>query len=289
MDVGVGVESAASAVERAVQDLGDAVAGCVETPGGVLADALGRAGPVGRWLGGVGAGILNVVGVLVSGAAGIIGGVPAGALRLVGGIATLDRKLVGRGATGIASSVGGAVLLLAGTTLAALQRVVGAERPARPLTPAERVLLRGVFERSVALRDVRLVEGRSGAFGANGRPFTLGNTIYLKDLDLAAHPDVLVHEVVHVWQYQHEGPRYATDALGAQVRYGWAGRGAYDWEAEVARGRTSWGQLNKEAQGSFVQELWASGSSAPGPMADDALRTVRARRSWRLSSRIMAE
>jgi hypothetical protein len=125
-------------------------------------------------------------------------------------------------------------------------------------------------------------------FGTNQRPFTLGNTIYLKGVDLTERPDILVHEVVHVWQYQHEGPRYTTDALGAQLVYGWNGRGAYDWEAELARGRTDWAELNKEAQGAFVQHLWAGKE----PTADHpelgaaALATIQGRRTLRLSSRI---
>ena len=210
---------------------------------------------------------------------------PAGLLRVLGGVVVWDRRLVVRGAAGAGSSIGGAVVLLAGTVVASVQRLVGAEAPARPLSQDERVMLRKVFGDSLAYVNVRIVQGRSGAFGVNQRPFTLGNTIYLKDVDLAERPDVLVHEVVHVWQYQHEGPRYTTDALGAQVLYGYRGRGAYDWEAELARGRTSWTEFNKEAQGSFIQEVWKSGEDHT-PLAVDAAATLRSRRTLRLSGRM---
>ena len=92
-----------------------------------------------------------------------------------------------------------------------------------------------VFGGSVALYNVRIVEGRSGVFGANQRPFTLGNTIYMKRTEPARFADMLVHEVVHVWQYQHLGPRYTAD-LGAQARYGEEGRAPSHWEAGLARG-----------------------------------------------------
>ena len=168
----------------------------------------------------------------------------------------------------------GWVVLLAGRLVASVQRLVGAEARARPLSQAELAMLREVFGDSIAYANIRSVQGRAGVFGVNQRPFTLGNTISLKGVDLTERPDILVHEAVHVWQYQHEGPRYATDALGAQVRYGYRGRGAYDWRAEVARGRTSWTEFNKEAQGSFIQEVWRSGEDDT-PLAVAALAALR--------------
>ena len=161
----------------------------------------------------------------------------------------------------VLSSIGGHVLLIAGRLLARIQRLVGAEARARGLTEAERERLSAVFRESVALDDVRVVEGRSGLFGVNDRPFTLGSTIYLKGVDLTTRFDVLVHECVHVWQYQHIGARYAADALAAQVRYGWRRRGAYDWRAELERGHARWSDFNAEAQGSFIQARWQQGGS----------------------------
>jgi hypothetical protein len=280
------MERVAGAVERVVQVVGDVGAGTFEGAGCAIADGLGRLGGPGRWLGGVLSGLLNVLGAATSGAVGIVGGVLAGIVRLLGGAATLDRGLAGRGAIRIGSSAVGAVVLVGGSAVAALQRLVVAERPARPLSAEETSVLRGVFADSVSLHDVRLVEGRSGVFGANRRPFTLGNLVYLKDHDPLEQRDVLVHELVHVWQYQHEGPRYTAEALGAQVRYGWAGRGAYDWRAELARGRTAWSELNKEAQGRLVQDAFTDGAASCGSIADDALATLRAARSRRWSARL---
>src|SRR5205814_3844422 len=103
-----------------------------------------------------------------------------------------------------------------GTFVALVQKVLFLQRPARALTEAEREMLRRVFRRSVSLYNVRLVEGRAGLFGFNVRPFTLGNTIYLKYY-LSSLPGLLIHECVHVCQYQNIAPRYLIEALGAQV------------------------------------------------------------------------
>jgi len=64
----------------------------------------------------------------------------------------------------------------------------------------------------------------------------------MKGNDPGARPDILVHECVHVWQYQNIGSRYTMDALGAQAVYG---AGAYDWEAELARGNSDWNDFIK--------------------------------------------
>lgn len=273
-------DRAASAVEGVLHGAGDGVADLVETAGSLAADRLG-------WIGRAVAGWCNVLGAAVTGVAGIVGGVPAGVLRLLGGLVTWDRRLAVRGVVGLAAPIAGAVILLLGTIVAAVQRMVGAEAAARPLTAEELVTLRGVFGDSLSYRNVRVVQGRCGLFGTNDRAFTLGNTVYLKGIDLADRPDILVHEVVHVWQYQHDGPRYTADALGAQVVYGWKGRGAYEWRAELDRGRTSWRDFNDEAQGAYVQQLWAEGQlDAPDPAG--AIAAVRSRRSVRLSTRLQS-
>jgi len=310
-----GVNGFAGIVDEVVEMAGDAVADVVETLGSLVRDGLARVGGAVRvgaftaWVGAVLAGLLNVVGAGIKGVAGIVGNVPAGAVRAVGGIVLWDKRLIVRGAVDVGSSIGGAVVMLAGTAVATVQRALAAEASARPLSADERAVLQKVFRSSLATYNIRLVEGRSGAFGVNRRPFTLGNTIYLKDVDLTERPDVLVHEAVHVWQYQQHGSRYTTDALGAQVRYGYRGRGAYDWEAELARGRGSWTEFNAEAQGRFIQDVWASGRGAffdqPGTtrftvasdgseidhtaLAVDATAVLQGRRNLRASRLVLTE
>ena len=95
-------------------------------------------------------------------------------------------------------------------------------------------------------------------FGLADAPFTLDNTIYVLNTNLSIEPDTLVHECVHVWQYQNIGTRYTTDALGAMAIYG---RDApYNWEAELARGNTDWSDFNREAQAQLIQDVWNFGT-----------------------------
>lgn len=92
-------------------------------------------------------------------------------------------------------------------------------------------------------------------FSLNDRPFTSGNTIYLKDHG-PSHPEhmsTLVHEVTHVWQHQHGGSDYKLEALWAQS----FGEG-YVWQNGVAEGK-SWVELNPEQQAQLIQDAWDAG------------------------------
>ncbi|MDD7939114.1 hypothetical protein PHK61_11880 [Actinomycetospora lutea] len=170
----------------------------------------------------------------------------------------IARAIVRRLPISGAAVVAGAVVLTAGRLVASVQRRwPSLQGPARPLTAGERAILQLVLDDAVALDDLRIVDGRAGLFDLVPHPFTLGTTIYLKG---RWSPGLLVHEAVHVWQYRTRGARYTVDALAAQARSGTARvGGAYDWRAELRRGRTRWRDLNAEAQAQFVQDLWDEG------------------------------
>ncbi len=148
--------------------------------------------------------------------------------------------------------VAGAVIMVGGKAVAFVQALLGMQWP-RPLTSDEVAHLSTVYAGSVDLSLVRLVPGRAGVFGLNKRPFTLGNTIYLKN---TGGPSVLVHECAHVWQYQHLGGRYTFDALWAQLT---VKPDAYRWADELGRGRSHWRDFNREAQAQFLEELAEAG------------------------------
>lgn len=155
----------------------------------------------------------------------------------------------------IGSSTAGAIVVGAGELVSVVQRAISLQARGRELTHHEVSRLQRIFRDSVAYPKVRLIEGRAGLFDLNARPFTLGNTIYLKGRDVGAEPGLLVHECTHVWQYQHQGARYASDALYAQ----WLVDDAYSWQAEVARGNEDWRDFNKEAQAAFLQDIYLHG------------------------------
>jgi hypothetical protein len=263
------VDTTARAVGNVVETVGDIVADLLETAGNGAQDGLNAAGEAVRedggplratvaWAGGMIAGTTKLVSAVIKGVFGIVGGVVSGLIRLVGGFLVLDFRLVLKGEIDIGSSIAGAVILVAGAGLSLGQRAFGAQKE-RSLTKAERTLLNRIFLNSVSLYNIRIIEGESGLFGVNDTPFTLGNTIYMKHKDPRVYPHILIHECVHVWQYQNLGARYTMDALGAQAIYGRLK--AYVWEDELRRGNSAWRDFNKEAQAELIEEVWLYGTS----------------------------
>lgn len=269
------VDAVADAVSDVVEDVADAVTDVVEAVGNAVEDAFdwlagqadklpwagGFLGGVLRWLGRTVSGVFDLVGAVIKGASAIVSGLLSGLIRIVGGIFSLDWPLILEGLTDIGSGFAGAIILVLGKLISLVQTVSYFLQPnERKLTDQEKADLKRVFHDSLALYNIRLVEGYAGAYSLNPRPFTLGNTIYLKERDVTAEPDLLVHECVHVWQYQHAGARYTADALGAQ----WFGN-AYDWPKEIAEGRTDWVDFNKESQGQFLEDVYTDGELIDGP------------------------
>lgn len=267
---GHAVNNIADLVEDVVETIGDTVTDLVETVGNGVEDGLNAAGRpsarvpgVGKflrglaaWIGGVVARFADLAGAVIKAAFGIVAGVLGGVLKLVFSLPLLNGEVATRGLIDVGSNIAGGVIYVAGSLLSLVQRIFFLQRNERPLTKSERDLLRRVFGGSLALYNIRLIEGRSGAFGINNRPFTLGNTIYMKSTSPSTDPQTLVHECVHVWQYQNVGARYTMDALGSQA----ALPDAYDWQAEIAKGHTHWTDFNKEAQAEFIEDSWANGS-----------------------------
>lgn len=165
--------------------------------------------------------------------------------------------------------------------------MAGRER-ARALKADEREAARWIFQDSLDLAPIRLTRDSVLAIGAAR---TVGNTIHLlskwghftgETLDLSDEGRrTLVHELVHVWQYQRGGLAYVPDSLSAQfvatLRHGTRGA-AYDWRAARAAG-LAWSAWNAEQQAKAIEELHlargrvlaASARGQPSPAEDLAL------------------
>jgi len=143
-----------------------------------------------------------------------------------------------------------AILLGLGKGISAIQTMVGLEPPGRELTDAEIASLKAIYGDSIDYEQVRIKEGFSGLFSTNDRPFCHGNTIYMKDSTVT--PELLAHEMMHVWQYQNGGSDYMSEALTSQ----WWGKG-YDWESSVPG--TAWEDLEPEQQAEFMEAVYGSG------------------------------
>lgn len=159
-----------------------------------------------------------------------------------------------------------AVLFAGGKLLSAVQTLAFVEAPGRRLHEHETADLTRVFGGSIDLEQVRIKEGSAGLFSLNRRPFTLGNTIYLKNAvddpntALREAMPTLVSEATHVWQFQNGGTDYVSEALGSQA-FGHA----YDWARDA--GTVAWQDLEPEQQDAFLNFAYASGAFQTEPPA----------------------
>jgi hypothetical protein len=291
-DVGAGVAAAADAVAQAIEDVvgavADAVADIVETVGNAVADGfealaglLGGIPVVGpalygffHWISGIITAAAAFVAAAIKAGLNLIADFVAGAIRVIfgglGGLLAWDATVFVKGLNDFLSGVVGAAITTALTFVGAAQSPLGLQWKKRALTRRERDLLWPIFRNSIAYYNIRVVPGFGGAFSVNNRAVTIGNTIYLKGWDPAMWPDVLVHECTHVWQYQHAGSRYVSEAAGAQAFV----PDAYSWQTELTRGNRRWTVFNREAQAQFIQDVWLQGAQTPtGPAGHGAFFT----------------
>lgn len=160
----------------------------------------------------------------------------------------------------------------------------------RPLTADERGEAQKIYQDSI---DYDKVTIKAGSLGSAGASRTIGNTICLVDEKFHDNTDsltpeglaTLIHELGHVWQYQHGGATYAADALWAQaVAVVTTGdrNDAYDWRRAVREG-TDWKDWNAEQQAEAMEayfiadtriEAAKAAGTAPDPADVDVVRTL---------------
>ncbi|MBI5509758.1 MAG: hypothetical protein HY903_13470 [Deltaproteobacteria bacterium] len=145
-------------------------------------------------------------------------------------------------------------LMTVGNGISAVQTLLGLEPPGRKLTAEEIAYLRSIYGDSIDYSQVEIKQGNAGLYSISGRPFALGNTIYLQDITDRA---VLVHEMAHVWQFQNGGSEYALDSLREQSH----GADAYDWKRSVPQ--TAWENLGVEQQAALVEAAARAGFFNP--------------------------
>lgn len=155
-----------------------------------------------------------------------------------------------------AETAAGTAVLVGLRTVSAAQSLLGCEPAGRPLSEDEACAMRRVFGDALDLGSVEIKEGNAGAFGIEPRPFTVGNVIYTKDR--SCPPELLAHELVHVWQNQHAGAGYMIGSVTSQ----YFGDG-YDWRQGVAEGK-AWNELNTEQQAQLIEDAFASGHFKTG-------------------------
>ncbi|WP_141620107.1 hypothetical protein [Myxococcus sp. AB036A] len=160
---------------------------------------------------------------------------------------------IGRGLVQVVQTPIDAVLMLGGRTISAVQTLLGVEPVRRRLTGEEEAVLRQVYGDSLDYSRISIKEGNAGLLTASGRPFVHGDTIYIPSKHLPLEMDTLIHEAAHVWQFQHGGSDYMSEALFAQF----FGDG-YNLGKALKEGK-SWSQLNPEQQAELLEQGYLAG------------------------------
>lgn len=270
--VGKAIEGAAKAVGNAVGGAAKAVWSGIETAAegawGVVKGVGEKIGDAAKWVGtrvwDAGRGLLTGAWDTLRGAVLNIG---EGLGTFFGGWLKIAQGNFLEGLADLAKGAGkiflqtpaDAVLMMGGRAVSAVQTVTGLEAPGRELTADEIQALRMVYGDSIDYSQVRIKEGDTGVFGASGRPFTHGNTIYIPKSWLDKHPEpgerrsLLIHEMAHVWQNQNGGTDYMTEALGGQF----FGDG-YNFGKALAEGKR-FEDMNPEQQAELLEKAWESG------------------------------
>jgi hypothetical protein len=128
------------------------------------------------------------------------------------------------------------------------------------LLPEERDFLAGFFGPGLDLARLRLREGGPAAWGSTravGQTiFFDGRTRFAAQRHTPRGRSLLVHEAVHVWQYQHVGWRYAVGSVSEQAR-AWlrtgSRRGAYLYRLSPERLFQTYGY---EQQAQMIQDYF---------------------------------
>lgn len=151
----------------------------------------------------------------------------------------------------------GLVIFLALRIVDIIQSTVRLQPAKRPLTDAERRVLWPIFRHSLNYNAIRVVVGPAGLLGITLKPFTMGFTIYLPSYSVW----MLVHECVHVWQFEFGGFGYignsALNQLDSMVFS--PGYSPYDWQPHLDAGGSWYTLKSAEAQAKFIDSMYYLG------------------------------
>ncbi len=250
-------------VEDVVEEVGEAIGDAVEAVGDAIDDGLnwvgdqigGFVGDVIGWVGGIINAAFNFVGSVIKAVFGIVGNIIGGIIKIIGGLITLNGGLILEGLGDIFSSIIGGVILVLGKAVAFVQVIFTLGRE-RKLTEKEIIQLKRAFKDSLNYYIIRVSTGHAGIFQIGNNRFALGNVIYFKKQSVEI--EWLVHETVHVWQYQNGGARYITDNIYAQMtESNFNDPDVY--VTEINEGKNDWENFHPEAQAELIEGIWIEG------------------------------
>jgi Domain of unknown function (DUF4157) len=124
----------------------------------------------------------------------------------------------------------------------------------RPFTAAEQARAAAVFGASIDLARVRLIPTQVLEYRTVGNNIRVPRDFTVSDERMA---ETLIHELTHVWQYQHGGTSYISHSLQTQIAAA-ASRGnrnfAYDYEIKPGK---SFFDFTPEQQAFIVENYFA--------------------------------
>jgi hypothetical protein len=157
----------------------------------------------------------------------------------------------------VSYSLIGLIIFIALRIVDFVQTAFGVQPGKRRLTEKERALLRPIFLDSLNYDAIEIVDGNAGLLTMSGRAFTMGFTIYMP----SPGNETLVHECVHVWQFEFGGFGYIGNSALNQLDSMAFSKGykPYDWTSKIDAGATWYTLGSVEAQAQFVEDVFTSG------------------------------
>lgn len=125
----------------------------------------------------------------------------------------------------------------------------------RTLNPQEMSALLPIFGESIPYSKIRILDGNKGILtpGRGSSAFVIGHNIYATNPSLAT----IVHECVHVWQFEHGGAHYIGQSAFYQLRQMLGGSDPYDWQSSIGPEDNAWVRLDSvEAQARFIEDVY---------------------------------
>jgi hypothetical protein len=159
----------------------------------------------------------------------------------------------------------GALIFVLIISIDFIQTIFGFEKK-RKLTEDEIKVLEPIFGDSLLYFLIRIVEkpGILRSIDGNPRAFTIGYNIYPPVNSMKT----LVHECVHVWQFQYAGTQYIGQSM---VQQAIGGKATYDWKTTMGQDDNAWYLLDSnEAKASFIDNVFSDGTFSSGGIVDDS-------------------
>jgi len=254
----------------------------VDTGGAVLNNIGDFLGSVGGFLKDVAEGIWDVAKetgeVITENAAGLIKEALGGLQGVLEAVANGEGiagsyvdgiKAAAKGLQDLGLNAVSAAIMNIATFISSIESAMNSAPESRPLSPEERTMLEDIYGDSIDYDKVRIKEGDEGLINMvnkNGA-FVLGDTILISsNYSPEQRRDILVHEMMHVWQYQNGGADYLAKAVMSYVNgeadpISGKDRGYY-YQNDVVSNKP-FGELTPDQQAQLIQDAFSKGVIPP--------------------------